>query len=150
MVVTKMEKSRSQDSLIVDANILLRILTGQPNDMANSAKRFFEHVSNQNIKLIVPTMVSAECCWVLKGVYQFDRNQIRVGLKKLFSLPYIELEDGNVIRALDDYAENNVDFIDAYLASMASHTPIVTWNKKHFRRLSCEFYSPEEIINNAD
>lgn len=135
-----------RSSMIVDANILLRIATGQPKEMANSAKQFFVYVSSQDIKLIVPTMVAAECCWVLKGVYKFDRYMIRDGLKRLFSLSFIELEDRVVMKALDDYADKNVDFIDAYLANMINDKPIVTWNGKHFRRLSCEFYSPGEII----
>ncbi|WP_144461523.1 PIN domain-containing protein [Siminovitchia fortis] len=137
-------------SMIVDANILLRIATGQPADMASSAKQFFVQANRENTKIIVPTMVAAECCWVLKGVYQFDRFMIRDGLTKLFSLPFIELEDKTVLQALDAYAEKNVDFIDAYIAGISKDRPIVTWNGKHFKRLSCEFYSPEEIINSEN
>ncbi|MFZ3589314.1 PIN domain-containing protein [Bacillus sp. DJP31] len=132
--------------MMVDANILLRIATGQPEDMANEAKTLFVHIGSQDIKLIVPTMVAAECCWVLKSVYKFDRYHIRDGLTKLFSLPFIELEDENVLKALDDYADQNVDFIDAYLAILSNNTPILTWNVKHFKRLSCEFYTPLEIL----
>lgn len=58
-------------------------------------------------------------------------------------------EKNSVLKALKNYAEQNVDFIDAWLAAHAEMTPaknIVTWNKKHFKRLEVEFFSPEEIL----
>ncbi|PLR79469.1 PIN domain nuclease [Bacillus sp. V3-13] len=135
--------------MIVDANVLLRIATGQPEEMASIAFQLFVSIQNKEIdkKLIVPTMVVAECCWVLKGVYQFDRFKVKDGLIKIFSLPFIELEESIVIEALENFANHNVDFIDAYLALKSVDTPLITWNAKHFKRLGCEFYSPAEILN---
>ncbi|WP_160118479.1 PIN domain-containing protein [Bacillus sp. V59.32b] len=130
----------------LDANVLLRVATGNPEEMAIKAKQLFQSVAKQNIKLIVPTMVAAECCWVLNGVYKFDRFQIRDGLTKIFSLSFIELEDSMVLKALNDFAEKNVDFVDAYLGNSSKQIPIITWNEKHFKTLPCEFFSPEQMI----
>ena len=128
----------------------MRIATGQPVDTANSAKDFFIYAQKENIKLFIPTIVAAECCWVLKGVYKFNRFMIRDGLIKLFSLPFLELEDKAILQSLDVYAEKNIDFIDAYIASIKKDIPIVTWNGRHFKRLSREFYSPEEILDSEN
>ncbi|WP_230129194.1 PIN domain-containing protein [Bacillus sp. CECT 9360] len=132
----------------LDANVLLRVATGAPEEVAIKAKQLFQSVAKQNIKLIVPTLVAAECCWVLSGVYEFNRFQIRDGLSKIFSLPFIELEDSFVLKALNDYAEKNIDFIDAYLGNSSKEIPIITWNEKHFKRLPCEFFTPEQMLDN--
>lgn len=96
-------------------------------------------------------MIVAECCWVLESSrYGYDKKKISEQLTVMIGAQGIKTEEKNsVLKALKNYAEQNVDFIDAWLAAHAEMTPaknIVTWNKKHFKRLEVEFFSPEEIL----
>lgn len=61
----------------------------------------------------------------------------------------IELEELSALGLLDEFSTRNVDFLDAYLArkSQDRSLSIITRNKKHFKRLDCEFYTPEDLIN---
>lgn len=54
----------------------------------------------------------------------------------------------SMIHALDRYATNHIDFIDAYLAEHvkeAGSEPIITYNSKDFQKLNVTFYRPGQL-----
>lgn len=59
----------------------------------------------------------------------------------------MEPEEEVAIEALRLYDEKNVDFADAILSVKLSNAlPVLTWDKKDFKRLNCEYFSPNELI----
>ena len=59
----------------------------------------------------------------------------------------IDPEEEFVIEALTLFADKNVDFADALLSVKSrKNTPVLTWGKKDFKKLNCEYYIPDEIL----
>lgn len=45
------------------------------------------------------------------------------------------------------YSYKNVDFADALIASKSNNDlAVLTWDKKDFKKLECEYYTPEELL----
>lgn len=132
---------------LIDTNIVIRILTSEPPELVAQLDRLLDKVEERQITLYLPSMVIAESCWVLQSVYSFSKKEIGQALLEFASSEGVEVEEKFVLQALESNYVNNVDFIDAYLAFKTNHkeTAIITWNKKDFKKLDCEFYLPSEI-----
>ncbi|MEB3337389.1 MAG: PIN domain-containing protein [Leptolyngbyaceae bacterium] len=57
----------------VDTNIFLRLLTGDPPELAQRAFRLAERAEQGEIRLRVSPMVVAEMVWVLSSFYKYPR-----------------------------------------------------------------------------
>lgn len=107
----------------VDANVVLRFLTGDPPEMANQARLLFEEVDRGERVVFLEEIVVAEIIWVLASYYRFPRDAISEVLHNLISHSGIELENKpGIWIALDIYRNKNIDFIDALVSvRMAQH-----------------------------
>ncbi len=63
--------------LWIDANILLRFLTGEPTELANRALRLFGRADRGEVRLHVSPLIVAETVWVLTSFYKYPKAQIR-------------------------------------------------------------------------
>ncbi len=79
--------------LWVDANVLLRFLTGEPKDLADKAARLLARAEKGEIVLVVFPLVLAEVVWVLKSFYRHSLEDIAGALVPLISADGIEIED---------------------------------------------------------
>ena len=66
----------------VDANVILRLLTGEPEAMASSAQKVFQRAERGELTLQVSTMVAAEVVWVQEeprnqGAWMFVRDKLQ-------------------------------------------------------------------------
>jgi len=106
--------------LWVDANVVLRFLTGDPPDMAARALELMDRAEKGDIGLRVSHLVIAEIVWVLSSFYKYAKTQIAEALISFLGADGIFVEDPDLlIQTLHDMAEKNVDFIDAYLAALS-------------------------------
>lgn len=121
----------------VDANVLLRFLTGAPPELAARALDLFQRAERGEVLLRVPAVVVAEVVWVLCGVYKLPKAQVASTLASLLITRGFELDEQNaVLGALAQMAEANVDFADALLAELArQHGESVCTFDEDFRRL---------------
>ncbi len=130
----------------IDANVILCHLTGQPPDMARAVGRLTARAQNRRLRLRVHPVTVAETVWVLSGAYRFPRSDISHVVRDLLRADCVDCEDRDaVLRALEDYATLNVDFVDAFLArkASASKAPICyTFDVRHFRRLGADAREP--------
>lgn len=124
--------------LWIDTNVIIRIITGDPKTLAEEVGEMLQKVEAGELILRLTPLVIAECCWVLASFYEADPKDISDALLKFTNSIGVETEEKSVVQqALRDYAEKNVDFIDAYIAAHAKANPpedVVTWDK-HFKRL---------------
>ena len=60
----------------VDANVLLRFLTGEPPQLAERALRLIQRAEQGEITLRLSPIVVAEVVWVLSSFYRYSRAQI--------------------------------------------------------------------------
>lgn len=104
----------------VDANVLLRFLTGEPEDMAGRAANLLERAQRRELGLRVHAIVVAEVVWVLQSFYGYSRTEISGTLIPLLEEHGLRVEERRaVIRALAGMARDNVDFADSLLAERA-------------------------------
>lgn len=131
--------------LWIDTNVIIQIITGDPIELAEEAGEMIQKVEAGELILRLTPLVVAECCWVLASFYEAKSSDISDVLLKFTNGIGVETEEKSVVQqALRDYAEKNVDFIDAYIAAHAKMNPpedVVTWDK-HFKRLEINHDRP--------
>jgi predicted nucleic acid-binding protein len=131
-------------SFWLDANVLLRFLTGSPPELAGRAADLLARAQRREIPLRVHPVVVAETVWVLESFYGYSRVEISGALIPLLEQPALRVEGARtVVRALEVMAENDVDFADALLAATArSRGESVASFDKDFRKLDVEWREP--------
>jgi predicted nucleic acid-binding protein len=60
----------------VDANVLLRLITNDPTDLAERATHLAERAEQGEFTLKISPLVVAEIVWVLSSFYKYSRDQI--------------------------------------------------------------------------
>lgn len=104
----------------VDANVLLRFLTGAPEEMSGRAARLLERAQHREVVLKVHSIAVAETVWVLRSFYGYSGDEISGVLPRLLEDYGLQVEEKRVvIRALATMTTANVDFADALLAEKA-------------------------------
>jgi predicted nucleic-acid-binding protein len=128
----------------VDDNILLRLITNDPLELAERAARLMEQCEQGVVTLKISTIVVAEIVWVLTSFYDYSRRQVADVLMALLSKQGFQVESSEqVIMALDRMALANVDFADAYLAEMprAENGSVVSFDRD-FKGLDIDWVEP--------
>ena len=138
-------------NIFLDANVIIRFLTNDDDIQSPLAYKVFERAAQQEYNLVLSPIIIAECTWVLQMKrYGYKKKEIANIFKQLILSPGIKTQEEEItLKSLSDFSTCNVDFIDAYLSStslLEKNYPIVTWNKRDFNRLGCEFYLPENLV----
>jgi predicted nucleic-acid-binding protein len=127
-------------SCFVDTNLFIRYLTNDDPEKADRVELLLNQAANGEIKLMTAEMVLAEVVWVLESNYQMDKDRISEMLKAILSTPGLEVLNGKIVEnALQFYAVQNIDFVDAYIvALMQKHKieGIYSFDKKHLQRIT--------------
>ena len=111
---------------LVDTNILLRFLSGEPPAQAAAARKLFDRAANGEVILEVPTLIVAEAYYTLTSFYEVERKIAAEKLSMLLQQHGVKLRDGNsVLTALKWLQTSNVGFSDAYLAAEASEEKLI-------------------------
>ena len=98
---------------LIDANVILRFLIGDNEEMLAIAKEEIESGEAYTLPSIL-----AEVVYVLHGHYEVERSIVRDSLSHL--LDQVSVEYPNVmIGALNYYADRNIDFVDGMLVARA-------------------------------
>jgi predicted nucleic acid-binding protein len=107
---------------VLDANLLLRLLTNEPPPLAERAAALLAAAEERQITLVVVPLILAEVVYVLQSVYKWPRADIAQGLLELLSASVlVVLEREVVAQTLHWYqAHPRLDFADAYIAALAA------------------------------
>ena len=118
--------------ILLDANMILRYLLNDNEEMADQAER----VLNSG-EAVVTIEVMAEVVYVLKGVYAMERDKIADTLKGFLKLTGCQERDVLNL-ALDTFGDRNLDFIDCVLYGYHSVKgyEIATFDKKLLKLVS--------------
>lgn len=104
----------------VDANVILCFITGDPPEMAEKAFNLMARAEKGEIALRLSHIVAAEVVWVLSPFYKYPRKEIAETMITFINAGGIYPDNPDLlIQALEDMADHNVDFADAYLAATA-------------------------------
>jgi predicted nucleic acid-binding protein len=121
----------------VDANVILRLLVGDPPEMAARAAELMKAVERGEVALRVDDIIVAEVAWVLRSFYRYEPQQIAATLLEFLAQDGIEVSE-DVLSALVLYSGKRIDFVDALLAVHAQRSDIrqVYSFDRHFDRVA--------------
>jgi predicted nucleic-acid-binding protein len=108
-------------SAFVDTNVLVRHLTGDPPAMAAAATAYLREES----ELFLADLIAAETIYVLESFYETPRDQVAEIMRSLLAMDSIVVVDRDVLlRAVEVYEVDRLDFVEAYLVACAESTGI--------------------------
>ena len=108
-------------SAFLDTNVLIRHLTGDPPDQARRATAFLAQAE----ELLLPDLIVAEVVYVLESYYEVDRPRVAELVRAVIGFPAIVVVHAPLLlRALEVYEVDRLDFADAYLVASAEATGI--------------------------
>ena len=115
----------SKNTKLIDANVILRYLLNDNQEMAQQAKAVIEGGAYTKPEII------AEVVYVLKGVYHATRSDIRTFIKEMLKSVYC-VESDKVSYAVDVYADTTLDFVDCLLIAyhVLGKEDVFTFDKK--------------------
>ncbi|MBQ9349302.1 MAG: PIN domain-containing protein [Oscillibacter sp.] len=97
---------------LIDANVILRYLLREPEEMAEKAKEVIDAGAYTTME------VMAEVVYVLQKVYHAERKEISSAVSTF--LNEIAIENADVLRyALEIFSVRGLDFVDCVLAARA-------------------------------
>ncbi len=77
--------------------------------------------------MLLTDLVLAECVYVLESFYEVERPRVAELLRAALALPAIETVDpASLLRALEVYELERLDFAEAYLVAQAEATGVKT------------------------
>ena len=108
-------------SAFVDTNILVRHLTGDPAEIAARATDLLA----SEPELYLADLIVAETVYVLESFYKAPREQIATSMRSLIAMrTVITVDPALLLRAIEVYEIDRLDFAEAYLVACAESTSI--------------------------
>lgn len=105
----------------VDTNVLIRHLTGDPPKLAVRATTYLR----RERELFLTDLVAAETMYVLESFYEAPRGQVAQAVRSLLAFDSIVCVDpALLLRAIEVYETDRVDFAESYLVACAETTGV--------------------------
>jgi predicted nucleic acid-binding protein len=102
--------------LAIDTNIVVRYLTG---DHPRQSSRARELIDGEAVFASVTVLLEVE--WVLRSTYGYAPTQVAHALRAFAGLPTVTVEDGEMLAAALELAEQGMDFADALHLTRSAH-----------------------------
>lgn len=128
----------------IDTNVILRYLLDDHPEYSRRARALIEAAERGEWRLKIAPHILCETVYVLEA-RDYTRAEICDALRDFIRIKGIELqEEKEVLEALIEYRDKEVDFSDSLLAAMAKARgeKIWTFNKRHFARMNIEWDEP--------
>jgi predicted nucleic acid-binding protein len=114
------EAERAGLTVLLDTNVVIRHLTGDPPAMAKRATRLLA----TETELVLADLVLAECVYVLESFYEVERARVAELMRAALAVPSIASDSELLLRALEIYELDRLDFAEAYLVAAAEFTGV--------------------------
>jgi len=126
----------------LDTNVIVRHRTGDPPAMARRATAFLARAHT----LLLTDAVLAECVYVLDSFYEVPRPQVAELMRSALAMPAVRVADADLLlRALELYELQGLDYADAYLVACAELSgvgAVASFDADLARRSSVEVVRP--------
>jgi predicted nucleic acid-binding protein len=110
---------------LVDTNILLRFLSGEPPGQARATQKLFSRAYSGELLLDISPVIVAETYYTLTSFYGVERKVAAEKLSVLLQQRGVKLrEAAQVLATLDRLQTVNIGFADAYLAAGAAEEKV--------------------------
>jgi predicted nucleic acid-binding protein len=108
---------------VLDTNVLVRYLTAHPPEQGEKAAAFLAGAE----ELLLPDLVVAELIYALESVYRLDPSHVAGLVRSVIAFPpVVVLDETLLLRALELYERESLDFVAAYLAASAERSGVGT------------------------
>jgi predicted nucleic acid-binding protein len=107
-------------TVLLDTNVVIRHLTGDPPAMARRATKLLA----TETELVLADLVLAECIYVLESFYEVERSRVAELMRAALAVPSIASDSELLLRALEIYELDRLDFAEAYLVAAAEFTGV--------------------------
>ena len=108
-------------TLLLDTNVIIRFLTGDHPAHSPRSRNLFSRAAAGEVTLVLTDLALAESAWVLQSFYWLDRAAIAAALKGVVESTGIEVQNKAIlVSALRNFAQTDVNFVDAYHAAVAT------------------------------
>ena len=131
---------------LVDTNVLLRFLSGQPVKQAKAARRLFEAAAAGEATLEVSPVIVAETLYTLISFYEVERGVAADKVLALLRHRGVKVRDADqVFGALKRLQSANVGFADAFLAAGAAEQgiPVASFDRDFDNFKDVKHFEPE-------
>ncbi|MBC8234654.1 type II toxin-antitoxin system VapC family toxin [bacterium] len=127
---------------LIDTNVILRYLLNDVPEQSEASSKLMEKlISSEEVYL--HDVVIAELVWTLEKFYQVPKSKIRKIISELLLIKGLLVSNRSILlKALELFAEKNIDFADALIASMAmaNEAEVITFDKD-FRKVNVSIRS---------
>ena len=123
----------------IDTNIFIRFLTNDIPEKADACEHLFREAAKKNESFFTTEMVIAEIIWVLESYYELPKKEVQEMVEKILITPFLFCPQKDLIlNALSLYGDKNIDYIDAYNASILKEQGIkeVYSYDRHFDKIN--------------
>ncbi|WP_038056777.1 PIN domain-containing protein [Thermus amyloliquefaciens] len=119
----------------VDTSLILRLLTGEPPELAERALQVFAGAEGGGYRLRVHPLVVAEAFYTLVSFYRVPKEEAARALGELLERDGVEVEEAEVCRlALEEAGRGPLSFVDAFLLHRARLGGLATLDRALARR----------------
>lgn len=126
----------------IDANVIIRHLTADPPAAGRRATDFLTSAD----ELLLPDVIAAECVFVLESSYEMRKDEVARVMRAVIAFESIHtIDPALLLRALEVYETDHLDFADAYLvacAETAGVPEIVSFDRDFDRVTSVRHLEP--------
>jgi predicted nucleic-acid-binding protein len=112
--------------LAIDTNLIVRYLT---RDHVKQSARARALIDGESVFVAITVVLEVE--WVLRSAYAYRAADVARALRVFAGLPAVTVEDGAMVAAALDLAENGMDFADALHLTRTGHCEgFLTFDRK--------------------
>jgi predicted nucleic-acid-binding protein len=123
----------------IDTNLLIRYLTNDDPAKADRVDKLLQQAPSGKVRLVTAEMVLAEAVWVLESNYNLKPGDIAPMISAILATPGLEVTNAALVaRALKHYRDDQIDFVDGYIAALMEKLGIqriYSFDKKHMSRI---------------
>lgn len=123
--------------IVVDTNVILRYLLQDNEELSSKAIEIID-----NNEIFIPTEVIVEVSYVLKKVYNVEKDKIFETIKLLLDMENIKFKNKKTIEvAFKIYSEKNLDIVDCILYA---YNKVEKFEIKSFDKKLCKILEKNE------
>ncbi len=101
---------------LLDTNLIIRFLVNDDSEKVKKVEDLLRNTDNTNI---LPDTIIAEIIWVLSSYYYLQKSEITEKIKALIHVESVDCNAVLINKALSLWEENNISYVDSYLAAIA-------------------------------
>lgn len=116
----------------LDTSVVMRLLTGQPHDLAQAARNYMADVEQAGAKVLISNLVVMEAYHSCQHHYGMPKEAVLEGLLKLLSLPSFIVHPHLLgLLSMPGLATAKPGFIDRlfHAEATSARLPLVTFEK---------------------